>query len=371
MKLAYVKVYTADLLAVSAELSSQQIGDAIKGICQLGFANKTAYTPKTESEKVLFDMLLQWKEECAVALHKRKQSGRKNAKIRWQKIAVSDGSNGMYTVNANGMHTETDTETETETDTEIETETETENNIFTVAVQQDTQNDSSCEKISPASGAATSATRASATAASRVASATRASAAGASIAASNTSADKNTSKASNTSADINPPKYTTPSVASTPSANIKTPLQMFAAKVLEHFEPSVKTDAQKQIWFKRNCRCLADIFNFCGQNSDLAVTTVYVCFSRLEKANLQGGYEAVCRNLTHYFAEAQKLLHAPDISAPSAPQNPPPKTLQEPDALRELRAQQETQAKQSAYEALLAHAKAKGLRTLPTPQDIT
>lgn len=85
-------------------------------------------------------------------------------------------------------------------------------------------------------------------------------------------------------------------------------LQKFSNAVIENFEAEVKTDAQKEVWFKRNCRCLSDILNFCGGDIPLAVETIDCCLIRLEKKGYQCGYEAVCRNLPDYYAEAKKKL---------------------------------------------------------------
>lgn len=85
-------------------------------------------------------------------------------------------------------------------------------------------------------------------------------------------------------------------------------LQKFSNAVIENFEAEVKTPDQKSVWFKRNCRCLRDILKFCGGDIDLAVETIDCCLIRLEKAGLTGGYEAVCRNLPDYYAEAKKKL---------------------------------------------------------------
>lgn len=84
-------------------------------------------------------------------------------------------------------------------------------------------------------------------------------------------------------------------------------LQKFANEVLAQYEEPMD-DVQKGIWFKRNCRCLTDILNFCGKDIPLAVATVGECVERLEKAGLSGGYEAVCRNLPEYYAAAKKKL---------------------------------------------------------------
>ena len=83
-------------------------------------------------------------------------------------------------------------------------------------------------------------------------------------------------------------------------------LQKFSNAVIENFETNVQTPEQKRIWFKRNCRCLTDILTFCGKNIPLALGAIEACVLRLQKANLSGGYEAVCRNLPEYMAQAQK-----------------------------------------------------------------
>ena len=83
-------------------------------------------------------------------------------------------------------------------------------------------------------------------------------------------------------------------------------LQKFSNAVIENFEPDVKTDTERAIWFKRNCRCLSDILNFCGKNIPLAIGTIDACVDRMEKAKIDGfGYEAVCRNLPLYREEAK------------------------------------------------------------------
>lgn len=83
-------------------------------------------------------------------------------------------------------------------------------------------------------------------------------------------------------------------------------LQKFSNAVIENFEQNVQTPEQKRIWFRRNCRCLTDILNYCGKNIPLALGTIEACAARLQKANLSGGYEAVCRNLPEYMGQAQK-----------------------------------------------------------------
>lgn len=102
-------------------------------------------------------------------------------------------------------------------------------------------------------------------------------------------------------------KSETPLFGGEKGARVKTPLQLFSNAVLSEFEDEMN-DTQKGIWFKRNCRCLADILNFCGKDISLALGTIRVCVDRLDKAGLKGGYEAVCRNLSEYYAQAQKAL---------------------------------------------------------------
>lgn len=86
-----------------------------------------------------------------------------------------------------------------------------------------------------------------------------------------------------------------------------TDLQKFAKAVADRFEdPMDRT--QLGIWYRRNCRCLTDILNFCGKNIPLGLETISVCVKRLEKAGLSGGYEAVARNLPEYLAQAKKQM---------------------------------------------------------------
>ena len=103
-------------------------------------------------------------------------------------------------------------------------------------------------------------------------------------------------------------KLTAPKVA----GNVQKPkqltdLQKFAKAVSERFEDPMDR-VQLGIWYKRNCRCLTDILNFCGKNIPLGLETISVCVKRLEKAGLSGGYEAVCRNLPEYHALAKKQM---------------------------------------------------------------
>lgn len=86
-------------------------------------------------------------------------------------------------------------------------------------------------------------------------------------------------------------------------------LQKFSNEVIKNFEPDIKTDTEVRIWFKRNCRCLSDILNFCGKDISLGIATIDACLERMEKAHIpNAGYEAVCRNLPYYREEAKKKL---------------------------------------------------------------
>lgn len=117
MKIPYVKVYTADLLAKSRRLTPEQIGRAILGICEQAFENATDYSPKTDAEKALFDMLIGWKNESVSALKQKTKAGRLGAQKTNEKRKLSDGGTAaLSAVGTRKRHTETDTDTETETD---------------------------------------------------------------------------------------------------------------------------------------------------------------------------------------------------------------------------------------------------------------
>ena len=92
MKIPYVKIYTADLLAKSRKLSPEQIGRAVLGLCEQAFENATDYTPGTQAEQALFDLLLSWKNESISALKQKKNAGRKGGKSTQAKRQFLDGS---------------------------------------------------------------------------------------------------------------------------------------------------------------------------------------------------------------------------------------------------------------------------------------
>ena len=235
MKIPYIKLYTADLLAASRNLTAQQIGEAMLGLCESAFENDTAYVPQTAREETFFEMLLHWKEESLQALEQNKKKMKKARSMRWAKKENTVGQSlKNNTQAAIPQHTETKTETKPYTETKTE-------NINILTAQAD---------------------------------------------------------AAQTKSALSQEKKEPP----------KTLLEQFSKQVLEHFESAVQTPEQKHIWFKRNCRCLSDILNFCNRDITLALQTIRVCILRLKKAGLSGGYEAVCRNLPEYMAQAQQEL---------------------------------------------------------------
>ncbi len=123
-----------------------------------------------------------------------------------------------------------------------------------------------------------------------------------------TKTDTDTKTKTDTKTDIN--IFTargTPAQDTYHSSLPKQALHTFAGEVLKRFEPPLDT-AQQDVWFKRNCRCLKDILLFCHGDIPLALSTIDVCLEGLEKAGYSGGYEAVLRNITNYYAQAEKRL---------------------------------------------------------------
>ena len=117
MKIPYIKIYTADLLAKSRHLSAEQIGKALIGICEQAFENQTQYRPDNEAEGALFDLFTQWKNESVSSLKSRKKAGKIGALSRWSNAQLSDGSKRISSA-ISKCECQTDTETETEADTE-------------------------------------------------------------------------------------------------------------------------------------------------------------------------------------------------------------------------------------------------------------
>ena len=93
MKIPYVKIYTADLLAKARKLSPEQIGRAMLGLCEQAFENQTAYKPRNEDERAFYEMLLGWKNASVSVIKSRKKAGRKGGLATQSKLKLSDGSN--------------------------------------------------------------------------------------------------------------------------------------------------------------------------------------------------------------------------------------------------------------------------------------
>lgn len=87
-------------------------------------------------------------------------------------------------------------------------------------------------------------------------------------------------------------------------------LQVFSNAVIDDFESQIQTDAQKQIWFRRNCRNLKDILAYCNNDLEAAMFTIDATCKWLADNNLRGGYEAVCRNLPEMYSRAMKEIDA-------------------------------------------------------------
>ena len=93
-----------------------------------------------------------------------------------------------------------------------------------------------------------------------------------------------------------------------PVAGKRNSLQVFSNAVIEVFESKVQTEAQKGVWFRRNCRNLKDILSYCNNDIEAAMFTIDCTIDWLSQNNLQGGYEAVCRNLPEMYSRAMKRI---------------------------------------------------------------
>lgn len=96
---------------------------------------------------------------------------------------------------------------------------------------------------------------------------------------------------------------------SKPVARKRNLLQIFSNAVIDDFESQIQTDAQKEVWFKRNCRNLKDILAYCNNDLEAAMFTIDCTIDWLSSHNLQGGYEAVCRNLPEMYSRAMKRIN--------------------------------------------------------------
>ena len=126
MKTPYIKLYTADVLALSRFVTAEQLGQALIGVCENAFNNTDLkWSTKTGAERQLFKMLYAWKEESRQAYQACVKAGRKGGKKtqanRAQKQQQIDGSGACtLALSPSAKHTETETKTETEPETETE-----------------------------------------------------------------------------------------------------------------------------------------------------------------------------------------------------------------------------------------------------------
>lgn len=131
MKIPYIKIYTADLLAKTRRLSAQEIGEAVIAACELAFEGSTDYeqclSNASENAQAFFNMLKEWAEDSKEALKVQRERAQKGAQTRWQKSSSIVGAKAyaqaMLKHNAKQCHTETETETEIKKDS-IEKKTE-------------------------------------------------------------------------------------------------------------------------------------------------------------------------------------------------------------------------------------------------------
>lgn len=118
MKIPYIKIYTADLLAKTRRLSPQEIGEAVIAACEMAFEGSTEYKPAQANAQAFFNMLNDWTAESKDALKAQRTRAKKGAQARWQKSEVLDGTQAftkeMPKQSFTQCHTEIDTDTETD-----------------------------------------------------------------------------------------------------------------------------------------------------------------------------------------------------------------------------------------------------------------
>ena len=266
MKIPYVKIYTADLLAKARKLSPEQIGRAMLGLCEQAFENQTAYKPRNEDERAFYEMLLGWKNASVSVIKSRKKAGRKGGLAMQSKLKLSDGSNASPLASSKNFSL-----LQADKQALLEKRQFSDGSTAILPVEPQKREKEEKEKV--------------------------------------TQKEKEEREKKILTADC-AAGLAHLTAEPTPIPNLKpklNKLQEFSNAVLANFENPMN-DTQKGIWFKRNCRCLADILNYCGKDIPLALQTVRVCTERLEKAGFTGGYEAVCRNLPEYYQQAKKRL---------------------------------------------------------------
>ena len=78
MKTPYIKLYTADVLALSRFVTAEQLGQALIRICENAFNNTDLkWSDKTGHERHLLKTLYTWKEESRQAYQACVKAGRK------------------------------------------------------------------------------------------------------------------------------------------------------------------------------------------------------------------------------------------------------------------------------------------------------
>lgn len=119
MKIPYIKIYTADLLAKTRRLSPQEIGEAVIAACEIAFEGSTEYKPAQANAQAFFNMLNDWTAESKDALKTQRTRAKKGAQARWQKSEVLDGAQAFTKEMPKQSICQCQTETETETETDI------------------------------------------------------------------------------------------------------------------------------------------------------------------------------------------------------------------------------------------------------------
>ena len=134
------------------------------------------------------------------------------------------------------------------------------------------------------------------------------------------------------------------SSAKTVAQSVK--LRLFLTEVQRLFEPSVKTEAQQRIWQRHNTRALQEILTFCKEDIPQALCVIGYCKKNWQAKGYLGGYDAVCRHLPQYYAQACK-------AANDAKQK---ESLSQEERQAQCRA-----AREEAYRALVLHARKNGV----------
>ena len=119
MKIPYIKIYTADLLAKTRRLSPQEIGEAVIAACEMAFEGSTEYKPAQANAQAFFNMLNDWTAESKDSLKAQRTRAKKGAQARWQKSEVLDGAQAFTKEMPKQSFTQCHTDTETDTETDI------------------------------------------------------------------------------------------------------------------------------------------------------------------------------------------------------------------------------------------------------------